>query len=132
MSNCKVTNMSKSLKLPCKRYFLFSMLLAFLLGVNKFLLFKGFLSYRRALKIQSWLLHLWQMEQKQLCAVTFRVLEQCFKSGEIDLDEDVLEYFKDLKAMEAEGRYNEVLHQLYVPRNKAYQASDKCMAPDQD
>lgn len=72
------------------------------------------------------------MEQKQLCAVTFRVLERCFKSGEIDLDEDVLEYFKDLKAMEAEGRYNEVLHQLYVPRNKAYQASDKCMIPDQD
>jgi hypothetical protein len=124
--------MSKSLKLPCKRYFLISMLLAFWLGVNKFLLFKGVLSCRRALKIQSWLLHLWQMEQKQLCAVTFQVLEQCFRSGEIDLDEDVLEYFKDLKAMEAEGRYNEVLHQLYVPRNKAYQASDKCMAPDQD
>lgn len=72
------------------------------------------------------------MAQKQLCAVTFQVLEQCFRSGEIDLDEDVLEYFKDLKAMEAEGRYNEVLHQLYVPQNKAYQASDKCMAPGQD
>lgn len=132
MSNCKVTNMSKSLKLPCKRYFLISMLLAFWLGVNKSLLFKGFLSYRRALKIQSWLLHLWQMEQKQLCAVTFQVLEQCFRSGEIDLDEDVLEYFKDLKAMEAEGRYNEVLHQLYVPRNKSHEEGGKCTVPMHD
>lgn len=117
--------MSKSLKLPCKRYLLVSLLLAFWLGVNKFLLFKGFLSYRQALKIQSWLLHLWQMEQKQLCAVTFQVLEQCFRSGEIDLDDDALEYFKDLKAMEAEGRYNEVLHQLYVPRNKSQEDSDR-------
>ncbi|GAB4367729.1 MAG: hypothetical protein Kow00121_06280 [Elainellaceae cyanobacterium] len=65
------------------------------------------------------------MEQKQLCAVTFQVLEQCFRSGEIDLDDDALEYFKDLKAMEAEGRYNEVLHQLYVPRNKSQEDSDR-------
>jgi hypothetical protein len=124
--------MSKSLKLPCKRYFLISMLLAFWLGVNKFLLFKGFLSYRRALKIQSWLLHLWQMAQKRLCAVTFQVLEHCFRSGEIDLDADVLEYFKDLKAMEAEGRYNEVLHQLYVPRNKSKEEVGKCPVPRHD
>jgi hypothetical protein len=124
--------MSKSLKLPRKRYFLILRLLAFWLGVNKFLLFKGFLSYRRALKIQSWLLHLWQMAQKQLCAVSFRVLEQCFRSGEIDLGEDVLEYFKDLKAMEAEGRYNEVLHQLYVPRNKSHEEGGKCPVPGHD
>ncbi|KAM3116303.1 hypothetical protein [Phormidesmis sp. 146-33] len=132
MSNWKVTDMSKSLKLPCKRYLLVSMLLAFFLGINKSLLFKRFLSYGRALKIQSWLLHLWQMEQKQLCAVTFRVLEHCFRSGEIDLDEDVLEYFKDLKAMEAEGRYNEVLHQLYVPRNKSHEEGGKCTVPRHD
>lgn len=129
MSNCKVTNMSKSLKLPCRCYFLVSVLLAFFLGINKFLLLKGFVSYRRALKIQSWLLHLWLIEQKRLCAVTFQVLEQCFRSGEIDLDEDVLEYFKDLKAMEAEGRYNEVLHQLYVPRNKSHGGGGKCTVP---
>jgi hypothetical protein len=65
------------------------------------------------------------MEQKQLCAVTFQVLEQCFRSGEINLDEDVLEYFKDLKAMKSEGRYNEVLHQLYVPRNKSHEEGSK-------
>lgn len=31
----------------------------------------------------------------------------------------MVEYFKDLKALEAEGRYNVVLHQLYIPRDKS-------------
>lgn len=107
-----------SLRLPCRRYFYISMLLARLLGWNKFLLFRQILPYKYALKVQSWLLQAWALEQKRLCHVTFRVLERSFTEGEIVLDEATAEYFKDLKALEAEGRYNLVLHQLYVPRDK--------------
>lgn len=60
----------------------------------------------------------WALEQRRLCHVTFRVLERSFAEGEISLDEATAEYFKDLKALEAEGRYNVVLHELYVPRDK--------------
>lgn len=110
--------MLKPLQLPCKRYFVTSILIAFLLGANKALLLKGFLSYGRALKVQSWLYHLWQTEQRRLCTITFRVLEQCFRDGEISLDEDTLNYFRDLKALEAEGRYDLILEQLYIPQKK--------------
>lgn len=124
--------MLKPLRLPCKRYFTVSMLIAFLLGINKSLLFKGFLSYKQALKVQSWLHHLWQTEQKRLCTITFQVLEQCFRDGEIPSEEDTLEYFKDLKALETEGRYDVVLEQLYVPRNKSHEEGEKCSASGQD
>jgi hypothetical protein len=95
------------------------MFLARLLGWNKFLLFRQVLSYEYALKVQSWLLQVWALEQKRLCRVTFMVLERSFAEGEITLDEDMVEYFKDLKALEAEGRYNVVLHELYIPRDKS-------------
>ncbi|WP_348256409.1 hypothetical protein [Leptolyngbya sp. PL-A3] len=102
------------------------MFLAQLLGWNKFLLFRQILPYKYALKVQSWLLQVWALEQKQLCRVTFRVLERSFAEGEIPLDEDTLQYFKDLKSLEAEGRYNIVLHLLYIPRNKSLEDDDKC------
>lgn len=92
------------------------MFLARLLGWNKFLLFQEILPYKYALKVQSWLLQVWALEQKRLCHVTFRVLERSFAKGEIQQDEHVLEYFKDLKALSAEGRYDVVLNQLYPPR----------------
>lgn len=107
------------------------MFLAFLLGVSKFLLFKGIFSYKRALKVQSWLYHLWQAEQKWLCNVTFRVIQKSFRDGEIPLDEEMLEYYKDLKALEAEGRYDIVLHQLYVPRDKSQENDDRCITFDE-
>lgn len=76
-----------SLRLPCKRYFYISMFLAQLLGWNKFLLFRQILSYEYALKVQSWLLQVWALEQKRLCRVTFIVLERSLAEGEIILDE---------------------------------------------
>lgn len=94
------------------------MFLARLLGWNKFLLFRQIPPYKYALKVQSCLLQFWALEQRRLCHVTFRVLERSFAEGEISLDEATAEYFKDLKALEAEGRYNVVLHELYVPRDK--------------
>ena len=108
-----------SLRLPCKRYFYVSMFLAQLLGWNKFLLFQKILPYRYALKVQSWLLQFWASEQKRLCCVTFRVLERSFAKGEILLDPGTVEYFKDLKALKSEGRYDVILHQLYVPQDKS-------------
>lgn len=108
------------------------MFLAFLLGVNKFLLFKGILSYKRALKVQSWLYHLWQVEQKWLCNITFRVIQKSFRNGEIPLDEESLEYYRDLKALEAEGRYEIVLNQLYVSRNESHEEGGKCTTSDSD
>lgn len=120
-----------SLRLPCKRYFYVSMFLAQLLGWNKFLLFRQILPYKHALRIQSWLLEIWALEQKRLCCVTFKVLERSFAEGEISLDEDTLEYFSDLRALEAEGRYNVVLHQLYVPRDKSQENDDRCITFDE-
>ena len=108
------------------------MFLAQLLGWNKFLLFRQILPYKYALKVQSWLLQVWALEQKRLCNVTFRVLERSFAEGEISSDEDALEYFKDLKALEAEGRYNVVLHKLYVPRGKSYEYDSRCTTPSRD
>lgn len=122
----------RSLRFPCKRYFYISMFLAQLLGWNKFLLFRQILPYRHALKVQSWLLQIWTLEQKRLCHVTFEVLERSFAEGEISSDEDTLEYFKDLKALEAEGRYNVVLHQLYVPRDKFHEDDSTCTTPGRD
>jgi hypothetical protein len=90
--------------------------LSLLLGINKFLLFRGILPYGKALKIQSWVLDLWILEQKRLCTVTFKVLEESFADGSIPLDEDTLDYFQDLKALESEGRYEVVLNQLYLSR----------------
>ncbi len=101
------------------------MFLAQLLGWNKFLLFRQILPYKHALKVQSWLLQIWALEQKRLCRVTFDVLERSFAEGEICLDEDTLEYFKDLRALEAEGRYEVVLYLLYVPRSKTQEADSK-------
>lgn len=109
------------------------MFLAQLLGWNKSLLFRQILPYKHALKVQSWLLQIWALEQQRLCHVTFRVLERSFAEGEIPLEEDTLEYFRDLKALEAEGRYNVVLHQLYVPRDKSPENnSDRCIISNQD
>lgn len=89
--------------------------------------------YKYALEIQSWLLQFWTLEQRRLCHVTFRVLEQSFAEGEIPSDEDTLEYFGDLRALEAEGRYDVVLHQLYVPRDKSHEKNDgKCTTPEHD
>jgi len=124
--------MLKPLWLPCKCYFAVSMFLAFLLGVNKFLLFKGILSYKQALKVQSWLYHLWQAEQKWLCNITFRVIQKSFRNGEIPLDEETLEYYRDLKALEAEGRYEIILNQLYVPRSEFHEEGGKCTTSDSD
>ncbi|MEP1079413.1 hypothetical protein NDI52_28800 [Leptolyngbya sp. PL-A3] len=82
-------------------------------------MFRQILPYKYALKVQSWLLQAWALEQKRLCHVTFQVLERSFTEGEIFLDEATAEYLKDLKALEAEGRYNVVLHELYIPRDKS-------------
>jgi hypothetical protein len=108
----------RSLLLPCKRYLFSSLFLGRLLGINKFLLFQGILLYSKALKIQSWLINLWILEQKRLCAIMFKVLEESFANGSVPSDDDCLEYFQDLKALEAEGRYDCVLNQL-VPKDEA-------------
>ena len=122
---------NRPLFIPCRRYLVSSLFLSLLLGINKLLLFRGILPYSKALKIQSWLWGLWVLEQKRLCAVTFRVLEESFADGSVPLDEDCLEYFRDLKALEAEGRYEIVLNQLYLPRTESPEAScDPCSTPD--
>lgn len=110
-----------------------SMFLAQLLGWNKLLLFRQILPYKYALKVQSWLLQVWVLEQKRLCNVTFRVLERSFAEGEIPLDDDTLEYYKDLKALESEGRYDVVLNLLYIPRNRSHESGgDECITSNQD
>ncbi len=48
----------------------------------------------------------------------FKVLEESFANGSVPSDDDCLEYFQDLKALEAEGRYDCVLNQL-VPKDEA-------------
>ncbi|AFY67261.1 hypothetical protein [Geitlerinema sp. PCC 7407] len=121
----------RSLLLPCKRYLVSSLFLARLLGINKFLLFQGILPYGKALKIQSCLLNLWMLEQKRLCATTFRVLEESFADGSVPSDANCLEYFQDLKTLEAEGRYDCVLNQLYLPRNEFLEINhDEYSTPD--
>jgi hypothetical protein len=108
------------------------MFLGKLLGWNKFLLFQQILPYKYALKVQSWLLQLWALEQKRLCQVTFKVLERSFAAEEISWDEETLEYFKDLKSLEAEGRYEVVLHLLYVPRSKSLRGVGEPTTSDPD
>lgn len=118
------------LRLPCKRYLYISLFLAQLLGLNKFLLYRRLMPYQYALKIQSGLLQVWVWEQKRLCKITFRVLEESFATGEIPSDEDCLEYFRDLKALEAEGRYEVVLHQLYCSRKSSEELNKEFLSSD--
>ncbi|MCU0550089.1 MAG: hypothetical protein MUC48_12135 [Leptolyngbya sp. Prado105] len=77
-------------------------------------------------------MQLWTWEQKRLCRVTFKVLERSFVAGEISWDEETLEYFKDLKSLEVEGRYEVVLHLLYVPRSKSLRGVGEPTTSDPD
>lgn len=102
-----------SLSLPCKRYKSMIIFIAVGLGINKWLMLHNLLAFPRAVRIQSWLMQFVLAEQRRLCRAHMKVLEESFASGELESDPANLEYFEDLRSLEAEGRYEAVLIQLY-------------------
>lgn len=103
----------KPLFLPCKRYRWMIVFISQGLAINKWLMLHNWLAFDRAVKVQSWLMEFVLAEQRRLCQAHMRVLEDCFASGELDSDPETLEYFEDLRSLEAEGRYETVLMQIY-------------------
>lgn len=102
-----------SLSLPCKRYKFMIILIAVGLAINKWLMLHNLLALGQAVKVQSWLMQFVLAEQRLLCRAHMKVLEESFASGELESDPANLEYFEDLRSLEAEGRYEAVLIQLY-------------------
>jgi hypothetical protein len=88
-------------------------LIAVGLAINKWLMLHNLLALGQTVKIQSWLMQFVLAEQRLLCQAHMKVLEESFASGELESDPANLEYFEDLRSLEAEGRYETVLIQLY-------------------
>jgi hypothetical protein len=88
-------------------------LIAVGLAINKWLMLHKLLALGRAVKVQTWLMQFVLAEQQLLCRAHMKVLEESFASGELESDPANLEYFEDLRSLEAEGRYEVVLIQLY-------------------
>ena len=88
-------------------------LIAVGLAINKWLMLHNLLALGRAVKVQSWLIQFVLAEQRLLCRAHMKVLEESFASGELESDPANLKYFEDLRSLEAEGRYEAVLIQLY-------------------
>jgi hypothetical protein len=103
----------ESLAIPCKRYKWMVLLLAQGLGINKQLMLHGWITFNRAVQVQSWLMGLIIAEQKRLCEAHMQVLIECFETGTLDATPANLDYFQDLQALQSEGRYEAVLIQIY-------------------
>lgn len=99
--------------LPCKRCAWICQLLGYGLAANRLLMQRNLLRFNQAVKVQTWLIKQIHAEQGRLCRIHIRVLEDCFDSGEIPSTPDMLEYFHNLLSLEAEGRYESFLIQLY-------------------
>jgi hypothetical protein len=103
----------KSLAGPCKRYKQVTLLLAQGLGLNKWMMLHGWISFGLAVKIQSYLMAWVIDEQKHLCEAHMQVLGECFATGELASTPENLDYFQDLQTLQNEGRYETVLIQIY-------------------
>lgn len=77
------------------------------------MLLHQWISFDRAVKVQSCLMNWITVEQKRLCEAHMQVLIKCFAVGELDSTPENLEYFQDLQALQDEGRYETVLAQIY-------------------
>lgn len=95
------------------------------LATNRWLMEHNWLSFDRAVQVQTWLIERIHAEQKHSCQVHLRVLAGCFASGDLPSPSPHLEYFRDLRSLYAEGRYDTMLNQLYqLDRSSATDAAE--------
>jgi hypothetical protein len=83
------------------------------LAMNRWLMEHEWLTFDRAVQIQTWLIDRIHAEQKYSCQVHLQVLEVCFAAGDIPSLPSTLAYFQELRSLYAEGRYEMMLIQLY-------------------
>ena len=83
------------------------------LATNRWLMEHNWLAFDRAVQIQTWLIERIHTEQKHSCQVHLKVLAGCFASGDLPSNPPNLEYFRDLRSLYEEGRYDTMLIQLY-------------------
>jgi hypothetical protein len=121
----------KSLFLPCERCAWICQLLGYGLAANRLLMQQNLLRLNQAVKIQTWLIKQIYAEQGRLCRTHIRVLKDCFNSGEIPSTPNMLEYFHDLLSLEAEGRYESFLIQLYQLDRSTVSSSRSTIETDQ-
>jgi hypothetical protein len=86
---------------------------SWILWLNKKIYALKVTSLQQAVQIEQWFLQEWEREKKRLCRASMRALEQSFAEGSLLAEPDVVSLFLDLRALEDEGHYNQVLNELY-------------------
>lgn len=101
------------MKLSSKRYIAFTTALSWVLWFNKKIYGLKVTSLHQAIQIEQWFLQGWESEKKRLCHASMRALEQSFAKGSLLAEPDAVSLFLDLRALEDEGYYNQILNELY-------------------
>ncbi|MGI0488525.1 hypothetical protein ACN4EK_24205 [Pantanalinema rosaneae CENA516] len=96
-----------------KRYIAVTTTLSWILWLNKKIYALKVISLQQAIRIEQWFLQGWEREKKRLCRASLKALEQSFAEGRLLAEPDVVSLFLDLRALEDEGYYNQVLNELY-------------------
>lgn len=104
---------NRKVKLSSKRYIAITTTLSWILCLNKKINALKLTSLQRAIQIEQWILQSWEREKKRLCSASMRALEQNFAEGSLLAEPDVVSLFLDLRALEDEGHYNQVLNELH-------------------
>lgn len=104
---------NRKVKLSSKRYIAFTTTLSWILWLNKKIYALKLTSLQQAIQIEQWILQGWEREKKRLCCATMRALEQSFAEGRLLAEPDVVSLFLDLRALEGEGHYNQILNELH-------------------
>jgi hypothetical protein len=104
---------NRKVKLSSKRYVAFTTALSWVLWFNKKIYALKVTSLQQAIQIEQWLLQRWEKEKKRLCHASMRALEQSFAEGSLLAESDIVSLFLDLRALEDEGHYNQILNELY-------------------
>ena len=99
--------------LSSKRYIAVTATLSWLLWLNKKIYALKVTSLQQAIQLEQRILQDWEREKKRLCSASMRALEQNFAEGILLAEPDVVGLFLDLRALEDEGHYNQVLNELY-------------------
>lgn len=99
--------------LSSKRYIAITATVSWILWLNKKIYALKVTSLQQAVQIEQWFLQEWEREKKRLCRASMRALEQSFAEGSLLAEPDVVSLFLDLRALEDEGHYNQVLNELY-------------------